>query len=250
MILNLCRSAFVAAALAVVFSTPAAAYEVAYLEGGSWSTLYAQGFSTVLGATPSPLVSSGDLVYLQSFEFFKSGLSDNATDIRLAIIDNLYSGSPDFITTLTTNSTALVGLSTNTIASTASLATGDSILFSFDELPMVYDAGGAGDYAAVFVNVGVNAGSGAPLTPVRVSSLTANYIDNGSGTFVPASGYGTDSQFQYTTSNFINGDFFSGFTFAADANFRATFAVVPEPNSLVLLLAATMASSFRSRRGC
>jgi hypothetical protein len=147
---------------------------------------------------------------------------------------------------MTSTSPTVVGLSTNTIASTAGIATGDPVAFDFANLPLSYGT----DYAAVFVNVGTDVGNGAPLTPVRVSALAANYADVGGGDFHPTTNYGTESQFNYATSNFINGGFFSTFSYAGDANFRATIETVPEPATVTLVLCATalLASCFRRNR--
>ncbi len=234
----LIASAFVMPAIAV-------AYTVSYLDGGNWQTLYVQGFNTSLGATPNPGLSNGSPVYLSKFEFFKSGTADSASNIRLAILNNIFPSSPT-VSNMTSTSPTVVGLSTNTIASTAGIATGDPVAYDFANLPLSYGT----DYAAVFVNVGTDVGNGAPLTPVRVSALAANYADVGGGDFHPTTNYGTESQFNYATSNFINGGFFSTFSYAGDANFRATIETVPEPATATLVLCATtlLASCFRRNR--
>ncbi len=202
-------------------------FTTSYLDGGSWSTLYAQGFSPSVEPSPDLGLSAGTMVELNSFEFFKSGSPDSAIDIRLAITNGLYPN----LDGLNVSSSAVVGLSDNTVAGTAGLATGDPIVFSFSGLNLDY----GGNYGAIFVNVG---GSG-ELTPVQVSALRANYIDDGSGTFVPETNYGGDNNFDYATTNFFAtnefGTFFTAFDFAADANFRASFTVIPEPSTAVLL---------------
>jgi hypothetical protein len=221
----------------------AAPYTVSYLDGGNWQTLYVQGFNSSLGATPNPGLANGTPVYLSKFEFFKSGTADTASNIRLAILNNIFPNSPNISNTTTTSPT-VVGLSTNTIASTAGIATGDPVAFNFNSLPLVY----GNDYAAVFVNVGTDMGSGAPLTPVRVSALAANYVDVGGGDFHPQTNYGSESQFIYATSNFINAGFFNTFSYAGDANFRATVNTVPEPAAALLAIAAMAALAARSGR--
>lgn len=221
---------FVAAACWLgAFAAPAAAYTVSYLDGGTWNTVYTQGFNTSLGATPDPGVANGTPVELSKFEFFKSGTADTATDVRLAILNNIF---VDMTGGLTASNSAVVGLSTNTIASTAGIAQGEPIAFDFANLPLAY----GNNYAAVFVNVGADSGDGATLTPVRVSALTANYVDVGGGSFEPVPNYGGNDNFLLATSNFINNGFFSTFSFAGDANFRATLSVVPEPGALLLAL--------------
>jgi hypothetical protein len=213
-------------ALAIVPAGAQSSFSVSYTSGGSWSTVYAQGFSTALGATPAPGVNNGATVDLTQFQFFKSGNADSASNIQLAIFNTLYPN----LTGLTTGSASFVGLSANTIASTASLSTGAPITFTFNNLPLTY----GNDYSAYFVNV-----SGSSLTPVLVSALTANYVntgvDTGSGVFHPTPNYGTDSQFQYATGNFINGSFLSAFSYAGDANFNASLITVPEPSTCALL---------------
>lgn len=220
-------------------SATAATLEASYLDGGSWGTIFAQGFSPSVGSSPSLGLAAGDTVKLESFEFFKSGSTDSASNLRLAVIQNLFAN----LAGLTDSSAAVIGLSTNTVASTASLATGDAIAFDFAGLPLTY----GGEYAAVFVNVG----GGGELTPVLVSALTANYVDNGTGTFVPQTNYGTDSQFQFAVSNFISsnafGSFFNTFSFAADANFRATFSAVPEPSSVLLVVGGALTTLLRRK---
>jgi len=239
----------VASAVAVLTcGTPlfAAPYTASYTDGGNWQTLYVQGFNSSLGATPDPGLAIGSPVYLSKFEFFKSGTADTASNIRLAILNNIFPNSP-LVTNTTTTSPTFVGLSTNTIASTASIATGDPIVFEFGNLPLSYGS----DYAAVFVNVGADVGSGAPLTPIRVSALAANYTDVGGGDFHPTTNYGTESQFNYATSNFINAGFFSTFSYAGDANFRATIdTVIPEPASATLFMCGLVALYAIRQRQC
>ena len=238
---------FVVIGSAVAMFGPVAAaspYTVSYTDGGNWQTLFVQGFNSSLGATPNPGLSAGDPVYLTKFEFFKSGSTDSAANIRLAILNSIFPGSP-LITNTTTTSPTVVGLSTNTVASTAGIATGDPIVFDFNNLPLSYGS----DYAAVFMNVGTDVGSGAPLTPVRVSALAANYVDIGGGDFHPASNYGTESQFAYATSNFIKPDgYFNTFSYAGDANFRATIETVPESATIALFAAGVAMLSAGGRR--
>jgi hypothetical protein len=85
---------------------------------------------------------------------------------------------------------------------------------------------------------------------VLVSALTANYSMPGDGNFHPTANYGTEDQFQYTTSNFIStnqfGQFFNAFSYAdafsyaGDATFTAMLSTVPEPaTGFVAVVAAT-----------
>jgi hypothetical protein len=212
-------------------------YTVSYTDGGSWNTVYAQGFSTSLGATPNPGLANGGPVTLSGFQFYKSGNADSAANFQLAIFNTMYPNTVG----LSTASGSFVGLSANTIASTAALSLGAAISFNFNNLALTY----GNDYSAMFVNVG----GGGSLTPVLVSALTANYVDVGGGSFHPASNYGTESQFQYTTANFIQGNgFFSAFSFAGDANFQASLVAVPEPGTTVLMGLGAVAAMFRVLR--
>src|SRR5262245_28858432 len=131
--------------------------------GGNWQTLYVQGFSPSISPTPNPGAAAGDTVLLSQFQFYKSGSADTASNIQLAIFNTMY---PDLSTQMVIGSESYVGLSTNTIASTAPLALGDPETFTFNNLPLVY----GNNYGAIFVNV-----SGNTLTPIRVSALAENY---------------------------------------------------------------------------
>jgi hypothetical protein len=227
--------------MAWVSTASASPYSVQYLDGGNWNTVFTQGFNSSLGATPNPGLSNGAPVYLKKFEFFKSGTADTAANVQLAIVNNIFlnmGGSGTF----TTGNAAFVGLSNNTLANTAGIATGDPVPFMFSNLPLSYGS----DYAAIAVTV-----SGNTLTPVKVSALTANYTDVGGGDFHPTTNYGTESQFIYATSNFIQAGFFNTFSYAGDANFRATIDTVPEPASLTFFAGAAVvlaAGMFRRRR--
>jgi hypothetical protein len=241
------RSCFVVIALGllIALSKPAFAvpFTTSYTDGGSWQTVFAQGFSPSLTPVPNPGSAAADTVYLNSFSFFKSGTADTASNIKLVILNNIFGD----LTGLNTSSGLVSGVSTNTIDSTAALPLGAPELFTFNNLPLTY----GNNYAAVFANID---GSG-NITPVRVSALTATYVESppGSGTFHPATNYGTESQFQYATSNFITtnsfGSFFNTFSFAGDANFVAALdTVVPEPASLGTIMAgAAMMLAARRR---
>lgn len=183
--------------------------------------IYGQGFTPDLDALPDPGLTDTDLVGLDRFTFFKDGYVDSASNVKLAIVNNFYAN----IAALTTSSPEFVGLSTNTLASTGSLSVGDAYSFDFSSLQLEYGA----DYGAIFVN---DDGLG-NLTPVKVSALTADYVETspGSGIYAPTANYGTNTDFQYGTSSFINstigGDFLAGFSDAGDAKFEAVFDLDP-----------------------
>jgi hypothetical protein len=225
------RFALATVALACLTTTAAAQadpFTVSYLDGGTWpgsepnfEGIFAQGFSPMLGATPNPGLTAGDLVPLDRFEVYKAGFEDSSTNIQCVILSNIYMD----LATLTTSSPELVGTSSNTVATTLGLTEGQAIQFNFDSLMLTY----GNDYAAIFVNEELNG----DLTPVRVSAWTADYVETspGSGTYVPESNYGTNTQYQYTTSNFINVqdiggiifEYFTAFGDAGDADFTAYF---------------------------
>jgi hypothetical protein len=202
----------------------AAPFTTSYTDGASWNFLYGQGFSPSELPNPDPGLALDAVVPLDRFQFFKSGNVDSAMNFRLAIVSNFFLN----LDTFTTASPELVGLSTNTIASTAGIATGDPITFNFDSLPLTY----GDDYAAVFVTEG----AGGALSPVLVATLLADYVEDppGSGTYRPESHYGDpDVDYFKSASNFINANEFGRFLASfnapyADANFVASFDLPAE----------------------
>ncbi|MBX3425268.1 MAG: hypothetical protein KF688_06275 [Pirellulales bacterium] len=189
-----------------------------FTTGSNWNTIYAQGFSPMENASPDPGLSPTDLVALDAFQFYKSGNVDSAANIQLAIVSNYFLNLDE----LTTLSTELVGLSTNTIASTASIAMGDPIAFQFSSIELTF----GDDYAAIFVTR-----SGDSLIPVQVSAMIADYAETspGSGVWAPTADYG-DPEIDYfkSVSNFLSSNEFGTYlvTFNppyADAVFVASF---------------------------
>ena len=242
--LNLRRSfglaAVVGAGVLLINSRPAMAqqaYTVQYTDGTSWASgngLYVQGFSpslTSADAPAIPLANPGDTVDLTQFQTFKSGNADTAANFQLVILNSLFPNNPN-VSNLTTFASSIVGISTNTIVSDALIATGAPIGFSFNNLPLIY----GNSYAAMFANISTvpNGDGSFNVTPVLVSSLVANYAMQSDGNFHPVTNYGTESQFQYATSDFINAGFFSDFSYAADEDFVASLTTLPEPASLGL----------------
>jgi hypothetical protein len=222
-----------AAATTLVRSAAAVNFTASYTDGGSWgeSGLYAQGFNPFVHNPPDPGLAEGATAYLTNFRFFKSGLADAATNIRLAIVNNIFLNLQGLTAEPGTPSAALVGLSTNAIANTSSLATGAPFDFQFSGLPLTYSGDLDGYYAAIFVNVG----AAGELTPVLVSTLRANYVETpaGSGTFLPQTNYGDPDPAapldnRLACSNFTHtdafGTYFDTFNGYADANFIATFS--------------------------
>src|SRR5262249_14427236 len=189
--------------------------------------IYAQGFSagtnTSIAGTPSnPGITSGSMVNVQQFEFWRSGrtsVNDDGTggtlptptNVRLAIVNNFFIN----LSTFTTSSPELVALSTNTISSVpiSGASFGEPLIFNFAYAPIRYgpasDENAQWDYAAIFVNV-----NGTTITPVRVPAIIVNYAETppGSGTFVPQHDFGDPTTDYFNAvSNFINGSFFSTF---------------------------------------
>jgi hypothetical protein len=193
---------------------------------------FAQGFSPSVRANPDPftdpMLGLEDLVPLDRFRIFKSDYQfedpENpgmflpliATDFKLAIVDNYFLD----LSTFTTSSPQLIGLSTNTIATTETLTAGTPIDFAFDSLEISY---GAIDYAAIFVK---DDGAG-NLSVVDVPLMLVTHAESppGSGTFVPTLEYGSPtSDFIYSASNFRNGNFLTTFHPPyADVSFVAYF---------------------------
>ncbi len=219
------RAAALLAVGCTCLSARAISFTNSYTDGGTWRTIYAQGFKPSVSPNPNPGLAITDTVHLDRFQFFKSGTADTAANIQLAIVNNIFVN----LQTLTTSSSEFVGLSTNTIASTASLATGAAITFNFDHLPLTYGADtqddlGNNNYAAIFVNN--NAGV---LTPVLVSALGVDYLP---GQNEIESDYGSPGDYYLSTSNYTNTDAFGTFfvTFNqtdsgryGDSNFIASY---------------------------
>ena len=203
--------AAVAAMTLAASASPAFAisFTTSYTAGGTWRTVYAQGFRANVTPTPDPGHAPTDTVLLDRFQFFKGGTVDTATNIQLVIVSNIFLDiTPGQFTTNTTTTPSFVGLSTNTIAGTASIATGGAITFNFNHLPLNYAFFDAqqnfpANYAAIFVN-----NNNGVLTPVLVSTLGVNYI---SGQNEIESDYGQPGDYFLSTSNFTETNSFGTF---------------------------------------
>jgi hypothetical protein len=218
-------------------SAGAVPFTTSYTDGENWGDeapvgIYAQGFSPSQTPAPDPGLATDAIVPLDRFQFFKGGRVDAAANIRLAILTSYFVNIQNLTTTSPainhgTAENPIWGLSTNVIPSTAAIPTGSPITFFFNHLPLVY----GNDYAALYVSEG----DGGVLTPVRVSSLIATYVETppGSGMYRPESDYGDpDIDYFKSTSNTINTNEFGSFlvTFNApyaDANFVAAFDLPP-----------------------
>jgi hypothetical protein len=214
---------------------------------GNWNAIYAQGFSagtntSIGGVSADPGITTGATVYLQQFDFWRSGrtsVNDDGSggtlpalnNVRLAIVNNFFLN----LSTFTTSSPELVALSTNTITSIPISAanSGSPLVFSFNNTPLTYgpasDQNLSGeDYAAIFVNV-----NGTTITPVRVPAIIVNYAlgadPNNPSNYAPQHNYGDPAQdYLNAVSNYINGNYFATFnTYYADADFSATFSSTP-----------------------
>jgi hypothetical protein len=215
--------------LQLVDSAAAVEFTTSYTDGGNWNSIYGQGFKASMTPSPNPGLTLTDTVSLDRFQFFKSGNADVTANFRLAILDNIFVD----LDTLTTASPQLMGLSTNTIGGTGSILTGAPISFDFEGVNLIYGDGEDSvdnNYAAIFVTVGTDTGSGAPLTPILVPALIADYVESSPGVWTPESDYGdvTANYFLGTTNTISgtagSGRFFAMFnTYFADANFVATF---------------------------
>lgn len=228
------RLALIAATVAVFAAAnpPASAQSFvnSYTDGASFNAVYAQGFSPFTQPSPDPGLGLLDTVSLDRFQFFKSGLegpggamfTEVPGQFQLAIIDNFFMN----LDTLTVDSPELIGLSSNAINGSASVATGAALTFNFSNVELTYGI----DYAALYVT-----NDGGVLTPVLVPTLIADYVETepGSGVYVPESNYGDpDLEYQYSVSNFINSNEFGSFLASfnapyADANFVAYYNEEP-----------------------
>ena len=230
-----------------VIPAHAVSFSTQYTDGGTWESVFAQGFKASVTPTPDPAHAAADVVHLDRFQFFKSGAttynSGNdaqgnpvlvpippATNVQLAIVSNLFFNLTNF-TTNTTTTPQFVGLSTNTIADMSTIATGAPIVFDFNDLPITYGANnpdnqGVNTYGAVFVN-----NNGGVLTPVRVPTIVVNYL---TGQNEIQSDYGMPFEYQLSAVGFMHtdqyGTWFDAYNETAtgrhgDANFIATFDI-------------------------
>ena len=222
----------VAALLAMSGAAWAVPFQTGFDSGGNWNFAYAQGFSPSVRANPDPftdpMLGLEDTVNLSRFRFFKSGYEVSAgeplvtTNFQLAIVDNFFLD----LSLFTTSSPELVGLSTNTIATTASYATGAAMDFLFDDLELSY---GAIDYAAIFVR---NDGAG-NFEVVGVPVMIVNYVETPpeSGTWLPDVDYGDpNADWVYSASNFRTDNYLNSFNAPyGDVSFVAFFNEVATP---------------------
>jgi hypothetical protein len=208
---------------------------------GNWNAIYAQGFSagtntSINGVSADPGLTNGSTVYLQQFDFWRSGrtsVNDDGSggtlpalnNVRLAIVNNIFLN----LSTFTTSSPELVALSTNTITNipVSGNTSGNPLVFAFNNAPLTYGPAAVEnasyDYAAIFVNV-----SGTTITPVRVPAIIVNYAQdpNNSSNYIPEHNYGDATTDYYNAvSNYINGSYFATFNgYYADADFSANLS--------------------------
>lgn len=202
-----------------------------YLDGGSWELMFGQGFNAFVNDGDPPNIP--DPVPLTRFEFYKSGLEDTASNIKLVILNGLY---PD-LTGFDVNDPngPVIGVSTNTIATTTGIGIGAPLRFDFEGVDLVFGE----YYGAIFANID-EAGI---WTPVLVSSLATNYVqtdpNDPNSPYFPETNYDFSADPNgmlpdpnapdYNTSgtNFMHtdefGTFFDGFTGGGDANFTAYY---------------------------
>src|SRR6476659_7029070 len=79
-------------AVASVAGLPALAitFTNSYTDGGTWRTIYAQGFKPSVSPNPNPGLAPTNTVHLDRFQFFKSGTPDSASNVQLAIVNNYF----------------------------------------------------------------------------------------------------------------------------------------------------------------
>jgi hypothetical protein len=229
----------------------AVTFTSSYTDGGTWRTLFAQGFKPSVNPSPNPGLAIADVVHLDRFQFFKSGATEYDTgggvmapippalDVQLAIVNSIETGNGAngiFVNlqTLTTTSPYLIGLSTNTIADVSTIATGDPITFNFDHLELVYGEDSSeelinNNYGAILVKKNPDN----TLSPVRVPAIVVDYLD---GQNEIESDYGQPGNYFLSGSNFMHtndfGTYLDAFNATAtnrhgDGNFVAYFDLPP-----------------------
>jgi hypothetical protein len=233
----------IAAIVGCACASPARAvsFTTSYADGGTWSTLFAQGFKPSVSPSPNPGHPAASMVNLDRFQFFKSGATTYdvggvetpippALNVQLAIVANSYFVN---LATFTTTSPELLGLSTNTIADVGTIATGNPITFNFNHLPLTYGANtpeeiGNNNYGAILVT-----NNGGSLSPVRVPAIIVDYIS----TNEIESDYGQPGNYFLSASNFMHTNTFGSYLDAfnatdsglhGDANFIASFDLPAE----------------------
>ncbi|MEM1185340.1 MAG: hypothetical protein AAGI53_10105 [Planctomycetota bacterium] len=186
--------------------------------GGTASDVLGQSFSPSVMPVPSP--GTPETVELRGFTMFRGGdgtfgEAPGSPMTRLAILEGSF---PD------TASPVIVGISTNVVDVTAADAFGGVLPFDFfGGLTLDFDA----NYSAILYEVDAN---GDLLQPVLTSVQTTNFADDGTGTFVPQSSYG--SGFDFSALFEQSGSTFVSSSDTTDVRFIASFDALG-PNEFV-----------------
>lgn len=231
----------IVAALAATSIGSAATYTIS-TPGSNNTAAVGQNFSPSLGGSPSPGLAASDPVSLTSFAFTKGSGAQGNVATRLVVLNGAFYDTNGATGTFQPTIADVTAVSTNTL-DTAAAADGTALNFAFGNPSLVY----GNNYTVAFATVG--AGDVLSFVPVSVKYIDYAETPPGSGIFLPTSNYGGTGNFNATAlyPDFDNDGFFQADGNAADTAFTASFATVPEPTSLALLLTA-LAYPARSRK--
>ncbi len=232
-----------------LFAAPiasAATFTEGFVANGSSTEAVGQSFASGIAPTPDPGLAGGAAVYLTDVAFASGGAGVGDAATYLAIVAGAFydfNGDPDGSYVPTNTSPGILGVSSNAI-DTVSAGYGDPLSFSFG-------SGIAMNYGDVVSAVFVTVNGSNEITPMAASVAFIEYVetDPGSGIWAPVSNYGTTGNFD-ATALFADSDgdgYLAGSTDATDLSFQATFSDVPEPASLMLLVAGACGLACRRR---
>ena len=189
-------------------------YDILHRLGGTWRTVYAQGFRANVTPSPDPGHASTDTVSLDRFQFFKGGLPTRRpiSNWRLLAISfsTLLPGSSLRTRRLRPRSSVYQQIQSPTRLRSPLALQSPLISITCHLSYGFFDAQESfpANYAAIFVN-----NNGGVLTPVLVSTLSVNYV---AGQNEIESDYGQPGDYFLSTSNFTHtdtsGTFFDTFT--------------------------------------
>jgi hypothetical protein len=206
-------------------------------------------------ATPSPQPAQNAQVFLNSFTFTKSGTfnapqaAGNAN--TFLVIEDSGSQTNGFTNFTGLTTATVTGVSTNSVDTTNTVATGTALTWNFNSLPVTY-----GDY----LTAGMATISGTTITfiPADIQLVRFSQDPNNSA-FFPDANYGggpsitnesAAGNFNAAAAYTFGSGFFGTGSNAEDTTFTANFSTTPtpEPVSLGMLSLAGMALAGRRRK--